>query len=201
MPHSHKILYALYIIIWSISAIHPKYPADWIIENILPISLFPLVIWLDKKFHFSLSALILLLIFSTLHALGAHYTYAEMPWFKPINKLFGFERNHYDRLVHFLFGLLLFRPLFEVLLHFMQNMKVVLWVTFSVIISISALYEIMEWIAAIIFHPDLGTAFLGTQGDVWDAQKDMFAANIGASINLFVFYSFYKKYTQEKVTN
>ncbi len=198
MPRSHKMLYALYIVIWGIAAIHPKYPADWMLENVLPVTLFPLVIWLDIKFRFSLTALILLLIFSALHALGAHYTYAEMPWFEPVSKLFGFERNNFDRLVHFLFGLLLFRPLFEILLHFVQNLKVVLWVTFSVIVSISALYEILEWAAAMVFHPDLGIAFLGTQGDVWDAQKDMLAADIGAAINVFLFYHFYKKYAKEK---
>jgi len=198
MPRSHKLLYALYVVIWIVAAIHPKYPADWMLENVLPITLFPLVIWLDMKFRFSLTALVLLLIFSSLHALGAHYTYAEMPWFEPVSKLFGFERNNFDRLVHFLFGLLLFRPFFEILLHFVQNLKVVLWVTFSVIVSISALYEILEWAATMVFHPDLGIAFLGTQGDVWDAQKDMLAADIAAAINVSLFYPFYKKYAQEK---
>jgi len=198
MPRSHKILYILYILIWIAAAIHPKYPQDWMLENVLPVTLFPLVIWLDTKFHFTLTGLVFLLVFSSLHALGAHYTYAETPWFEPVGKLLGFERNNFDRLVHFLFGLLLFRPLFEILQHFVQNLKVVLWVTFSVIVSISALYEILEWAATMIFHPDLGIAFLGTQGDVWDAQKDMLAADIGAAINLFLCYPFYRQYIEEK---
>ena len=198
MPRSHKMLYALYIVIWGIAAIHPKYPADWMLENILPITLFPVVIWLDIKFRFSMTALVLLLVFSALHALGAHYTYAEMPWFEPIGKFFGFERNHFDRVVHFLFGLLLFRPFFEILYHYINNLKVVLWVTVSIIVSISALYEILEWVATIVFHPNLGIAFLGTQGDIWDAQKDMLAADIGAVINLSLFYLLYNKYAMEK---
>ncbi|RUM65734.1 MAG: DUF2238 domain-containing protein [Sulfurospirillum sp.] len=197
MPRSHKILYILYILIWIAAAIQPKYPADWLLENILPVVLFPLVIWLDTRFHFTLPALILLLIFSSLHALGAHYTYAEVPGFEPLSKLFGFTRNNFDRVVHFLFGLLLFRPVFEIFVHFIHNVKVLLLVTFSVIASVSALYEILEWTAAVLFHPDLGIAFLGTQGDIWDAQKDMLAADIGAAINLSLFYPFYNRYTKE----
>ncbi len=198
MPRSHKILYGMYILIWILAAIHPRYPEDWMLENVLPVTLFPVVLWLDKRFHFSLTAMLLLLIFSTLHALGAHYTYAEMPYFEPIRQLFGFERNHFDRVVHFLFGLLLFRPLFEILAHFVNNLKILLWFTFSVIVSISTLYEILEWSATIIFHPDLGIAFLGTQGDVWDAQKDTLAAILGALFNVLALYPIYMKLLRER---
>jgi putative membrane protein len=180
------------------AAINPKYPEDWMLENVLPILFFPIVIWLDKKYHFTLTALILLLVFGSLHALGAHYTYAEMPYFKPISQFFGFERNHFDRVVHFLFGLLLFRPLFEILSYFIKNHKILLWITFSAIVTISTLYEILEWAAAMVFHPDLGIAFLGTQGDVWDAQKDTLAAIIGAAINLFFLSSLYQDIAKEK---
>ena len=187
MPASHKILYAIYIVIWIIAAIHPKYPADWMLENVLPVTLFPLVLWLDHRFRFSLTALLLLLLFGSLHALGAHYTYAEMPWFDPLKELLGLQRNDYDRVVHFLFGLLLFRPLFEILSHFVTSARIALFFTFSVIVAISDFYEILEWAATMIFHPELGIAFLGTQGDVWDGQKDMLAAIVGGAINLLLF--------------
>ena len=197
MPRSHKILFAVYILLWIITAIHPRYPSDWLLENVLPVTLFPLVVWLDYKVRFSFSALLLLLVFASLHAVGAHYTYAEVPFFEPIQHLFSLSRNDYDRVVHFLFGLLLFRPLFEILSRFVTNVKVTLWFTFSVVVSISAIYELLEWAAAMLFHPELGIAFLGIQGDVWDAQKDMLAANIGALVNIFLFYPLYKNFKKE----
>jgi len=198
MPRSHKILFGLYIVIWIVAAIDPKYPQDWLLENVLPILLFPLVLWLDIKYRFSLPALFLLLLFGSLHQLGAHYTYAEMPFFEPISRFFGFERNHFDRVVHFLFGLLLFRPLFEILLTPIKNPKVTLWFTFLLIVSISTFYELLEWAAAMIFHPDLGMAFLGTQGDIWDAHKDTLCAVTGGLINLIFFYRFYIHFQKEQ---
>ena len=191
MEKSHKIIYGIYILIWIIMAINPKYPADWLLENVLVFVLFPFVIWMDKKYNYTLLSMIFILIFSSLHSLGAHYTYAEMVHFDAITQIFGFERNQFDRVVHFLFGLLLFRILFEMIVPSVNTAKATLFFTFSIIISISAIYEILEWLAVIILYPDLGMAFLGTQGDIWDAHKDSVAALIGALINI-VFYQSYK---------
>lgn len=192
MPKSHKLVYAIYVLVWIIMAINPKYPQDWLLENVLVFLVFPFIIWMDKKHNYSLLSIILLLIFASLHSLGTHYTYAEMEHFDGITQFFGFERNHFDRLVHFLFGLLLFRILFEMITPGISSIKTALLFTFTMIISISTLYEMLEWLAAITFHPELGIAFLGTQGDVWDAQQDTLAAMIGALINL-AFYKNYKK--------
>lgn len=192
MPQSHKVLYAVYIFIWIIMAIHPRFTQDWLLENVLVFFLFPLVVWLDRRYSFSLTSLIMLLVFGSLHALGAHYTYAKMEYFNIVTEFFGFERNHYDRLVHFLYGLLLFRPIFEIITSYIPTFKTALLFAFSLIVSISTLYEILEWLAAIIFHPELGIAFLGTQGDVWDSQKDILAAIIGALMNVVFFYQGYK---------
>ena len=184
MPKSHKIVYAIYILVWIIMAINPKYPDDWLLENVLVFIFFPFVIWMDIKYKYQLLSIILLLIFASLHSLGSHYTYAEMEHFNALTEFFGFERNHFDRLVHFLFGLLVFRILFEMITSDMQSVKTALIFTFTVIITISTFYEMLEWLVVIIFHPELGSSFLGTQGDTWDAQKDMLAASIGALINL-----------------
>jgi putative membrane protein len=192
MPKSHKLVYAIYVLVWIIMAINPKYPQDWLLENVLVFLVFPFIVWMDKKHNYSLLSIILLLIFASLHSLGSHYTYAEMEHFDGITQFFGFERNHFDRLVHFLFGLLLFRILFEMITPGIATVKTALLFTFTMIISISALYEIIEWFAVIIFHPELGSAFLGTQGDVWDSQQDTLVATIGALINM-AFYKNYKK--------
>ena len=191
MPKSHKLVYAIYVVIWIIMAINPKYPQDWLLENVLVFLVFPFIVWMDRKHNYSLLSIILLLIFASLHSLGTHYTYAEMEHFDGITQFFGFERNHFDRLVHFLFGLLLFRILFEMITPGISSVKTALIYTFTMIVSISTLYEMLEWLAAITFHPELGIAFLGTQGDVWDAQKDTLVAMIGALINI----AFYKNYT------
>lgn len=171
-------------------AINPKYPEDWLVENILVFLVFPFIIWMDRRHQFSTAALIMLLIFASLHSLGSHYTYAEMEHFDVITQFLGFERNHFDRLVHFLFGLLLFRIVFEMVVPHISSVKTALLFTLTLIISISTAYEMLEWFAAAILHPELGTAFLGTQGDEWDAQKDTLCAFVGAMINI----AFYRGY-------
>ncbi len=192
MPISHKLVYALYLLVWIFMAINPKYPQDWLLENVLVFIFVPFVIWMDKKHHYTLLSVIFLLIFASLHSLGSHYTYAEMEHFNTLTQFFGFERNHFDRLVHFLFGLLAFRMLFEMISPGTATVKTALLLTFTMIISISTFYEILEWLTVITLQPELGMAFLGTQGDIWDAQKDTLAAMIGALIHI----AFYKSYTQ-----
>ena len=146
---------------------------------------------MDHKHHYTLPSLISLLIFASLHSLGSHYTYAEMEHFNAITEFFGFERNHFDRFVHLLFGLLVFRILFEMIASYTVSIKSALLFTLTMIISISTFYEMLEWLAAVILHPELGMAFLGTQGDVWDAHKDTSLAMLGALINI-AFYQSYK---------
>jgi putative membrane protein len=191
MSKSHKLVYALFVVIWIVMAINPKYPQDWLLENVLIFIFFPFLFFMDKKHHYTLLSIIFLLIFASLHSLGSHYTYAEMEHFDVITQFFGFERNHFDRLVHFLFGLLTFRVLFEMITEGTNTVRTALLFTFTMIVSISTVYELLEWLAAAILRPDLGMAFLGTQGDVWDAHKDTALATAGALINI-AFYQSYK---------
>lgn len=190
MPRSHKIVYAVYIVIWAILAIHPRYRDDWLLENVLVFIVFPLVIWLDRKYRFTLTSILLLLLFASLHSLGAHFTYAQMEYFDPVTRFFGLERNNYDRIVHFSFGLLVFRILFELIAPSVRRLGTALLFTFAMIVTISAFYEILEWLAAVIFHEELGMAFIGAQGDIWDSQEDVTCAIFGALANL----AFYKSY-------
>jgi putative membrane protein len=192
MPKSHKFVYAIYIVVWTIMAINPKYPQDWLLENVLVFLFFPFVYWMDKKHNYTLLSIILLLIFASFHSLGSHYTYAEMAHFNAVTHFFGFERNHFDRFVHFLFGLLVFRILFEMIVSSTVSTKSALIFTLTMVISISTFYEMLEWLAAVILHPELGMAFLGTQGDIWDAHKDTALAMLGALINI----AFYQNYTR-----
>jgi len=131
MPNSHKPIYAIYVLVWIIMAINPKYSQDWLLENILVFFIFPFIIWMDKKHHYTLLSIVLFLLFTSLHSLGTHYTYTEMEHFNVITQFFGFMRNHFDCLVHFLFGLLLFRLLFEMIIPGIKSVKTALLFTFT----------------------------------------------------------------------
>ena len=120
-------------------------------------------------------------MYACLHDGGSQYTYAEVPFGFTLQRWFGADRNMYDRLVHFCFGLLLAYPVREVFLR-VARVKGFwgFYLPLDVTLSFSALYEIVEWLVAERVDPKAGLAFLGTQGDIWDAQKDMLAAATGA---------------------
>lgn len=182
------ILFFSYLLIWAFLAYAPWYPDDWLLENILVFISLPIILWAGHRVKFSNPSGWMLFIFFVFHAIGAHYTYSEMPWFSPITEWFGFERNHYDRLIHFLFGFLLFLPIYELVVSFRLSKKNAMAVTFLFLISASGVYEVIEWGATQVTHPDLGVAFLGIQGDVWDAQKDMALGYAGTLLALLIFY-------------
>jgi putative membrane protein len=179
-------LFGLYILIWIALAIDPWYRDDWLLENILVFVALPIIVWSDRRFGFSNTSVWMLFVFFVLHGIGAHYTYSEMPWLSFITQFFNFDRNHYDRIIHFLFGFLLFLPFYELFLNFQKSIKMTLAFTFIFLLAASGGYEIVEWIATQITHPQLGTAFLGTQGDPWDSQKDMFLCYLGSGLAFFI---------------
>ena len=103
--------------------------------------------------------------------------------------VFEMARNHYDRIVHFSFGFLLAYPIREMTIRISDAKGFwAYWFPVEFVLAFSAIYELMEWAVAIVFGGDLGIAYLGTQGDVWDAQKDMFNAGIGAMIAMLVVF-------------
>jgi len=176
-------------------AIAPTDRNDWMLENVLFVLFVAAMIGSYRKLTLSRNSQLLIFLFLSLHLLGAHYTYAQVPydrWFesltgRSINGLFGWERNNFDRLVHFCYGLLLAYPVREV---FQRVVKLRgFWGYFfplSVTMSTSMCYELIEWGAAAILGGDVGQAYLGTQGDVWDAQKDMAFAGSGALIAMLI---------------
>ena len=176
-----------YIIVWVIMAINPVYPDDWLLENILAVLGVGFLVISYRWFPLSNLSYIPLTIFMILHAIGAHYTYAETPigdWMAPI---FGWQRNNFDRVVHFLFGLLLAYPMREVYYRIVGSRGI--WgilLPLDVMISLSAIYELVEWGATVVVAPEAGAAFLGAQGDPWDAHKDMALASLGAAITLAI---------------
>lgn len=181
-------LFVLYLFLWTALAMDPWYRDDWMLENILVVITLPIVVWAHRRIGFSNTGAAMLFLFFTLHAIGAHYTYAEMPWFSALGEWAGWERNHYDRLVHFLFGFLLFMPLYELFVSYRPSRRIAMALAFTFLIGASGVYEVLEWAATQMTHPELGIAFLGVQGDVWDAQKDMALGYAGTLAALTLFY-------------
>lgn len=188
----HRYLLALAILFfaeWTLLAISPFDRKDWALENAL-VAVAVLVLALSyQRFLLSRVSYTLIFLFLSLHAVGAHYTYAQVPydaWLRDLtggtlNDVMGWERNHFDRLVHFSYGLLLAYPIREVFLR-IANVRG-FWGYFlplDLTMSTSMIFELFEWGAAEFFGGDLGIAYLGTQGDVWDAHKDMALASLGA---------------------
>jgi putative membrane protein len=179
--HFLHFLVASYALVWIITAIRPIDRGDWFIENLLVFAAVPLLILTYRRLPLSDSSYLLLAIFLALHAIGAHYTYAKVPLGDWMKEALAWDRNHFDRLVHCLFGLLLLVPVREVLVRTVHARG--FWsyaLPYIVIVSASGFFEIVEAIVAQIVSPELGTAYLGTQGDQWDAQKDMAVAAAGA---------------------
>ena len=199
MYASHRkyllILAVLFAVIWAALAISPLYREDWIIENLLVVVFVAGMAATWRWFPFSRVSYTLIFLFLCLHAVGAHYTYAQVPYNewtqalfgRSLNEAMGWERNHFDRLVHFCYGLLLAYPIREVFLR-VANVRG-FWGYFlplDVAMSTSMAYELIEWGAALLLGGELGMAYLGTQGDIWDAHKDMALASLGAMIAMGV---------------
>jgi putative membrane protein len=183
-----KTLAIAFAMLWMALAVAPYDRDTWLLENALLI-LGVLVLWSTRRsLPLSTTSYTMLFVFFCFHAIGAHFTYSLVPYDEALRNLsgmsiresFDFDRNHYDRLVHFAYGFLLLLPLRELLVLFARVRG--FWSYFlplDIVMSSSLLYELIEWGAAVIYGGPLGAAFLGTQGDEWDAHRDMALAGLG----------------------
>src|SRR5262245_45886813 len=180
---------------WLALAINPLDRSDWLLENALVFLFVPLMVLTYGRLPFSRTSYMLIFLFLCMHEVGAHYTYAKVPydeWIqaltgRTLSSLTGANRNHFDRLGHFAFGLLLSYPLREIFVRVAEAKG--FWsyyLPLDMTMACSMVFELIEWAAAEIFGGDLGVAYLGTQGDPWDAQKDMMLATIGGLIAMLV---------------
>jgi putative membrane protein len=185
VPGACLVIFAL---IWAVLAIAPRYRADWVLENLLTFLAVPLAVVTFRRFRFSDQAYVQMMIVLLLNTVGSHYTYSEVPIGDWARDAFGLARNHYDRVVHFAFGLLMLRPTRELIVRRPRTMGrwTLAFVSVAATSFWSVTYELIEWIVAALADPAAGTAYLGTQGDVWDAQKDMALAAAGAIVAAFV---------------
>lgn len=180
-----------YAAIWAALAFAPRDRQDWLLENLVVAIALPALALGYRHLRFSNASYAAISVFLVLHAIGAHYTYSEVPYDRwaqqiaglSIDALLGFDRNHYDRAVHFLYGLLVTPAAIELIAVVAAPRGPWRWLLpLTFVMSHSVAYELIEWAAAVVFGGELGVAYLGTQGDVWDAQKDMLLATLGSVI-------------------
>lgn len=175
------VLLVAVLVALAVSAVHPHDYFTWFLE-VAPIFIgLPILLLSARRFPLTMLLCILLSLHALILMVGGHYTYAEVPLGFWVRDVFGLARNHYDRLGHFAQG---FVPaiLAREILARNSPLRKSRWLPFLVIcicLAFSATYELIEWFTAITTG-DSATAFLGTQGDVWDTQWDMFCAMVGA---------------------
>ena len=182
------VLLILYLVGFILLAISPHDRADWALENFFPISQLIAVIIAYRYYKFTRISYYMIFFYLFVQSWGGHFTYAEAAPFNWLRDEFHLARNHYDRVAHFMLGFLLGLPIREILMQFISASR--RWINFltaSLVLAIGAFYEFIEWWVAVLVTPNLGDKFLGTQGDVWDTQWDMFLALVGAVLTIAIF--------------
>lgn len=185
----HVILLIIVLIIFVWSVIKPASYLDWVAEVSPAVVAIIIVIAIYNKFRFTTFSYFIIALLSILTFIGGHYTYSEVPLFNWIKEEFHLQRNDYDRFGHFLKGLMAI-VIREILIRKTPLVKGA-WltgITISIMLSIAALYEIIEWLSTRISKGSKGAKdFLGMQGDRWDAQWDMLSAFLGTILTLLLF--------------
>jgi len=193
LPVTQKAMLGLLLVAVALANVDQPYPELAPLQHIPTILLIVAAPLLLQRWPISTASVASVWLFLLLHTLGGRYIYSYVPydqWVKSItggtiSGLFGWSRNHYDRFIHFAFGLLCTLPIREALIrrHGISP-SLGLFMGFAVIALTGAWYEIFEWVLTILAAGDTADYYNGQQGDVWDPQKDMAMAQIGSVIAL-----------------
>lgn len=189
----NRTILVLFLALWAISCIRAPYPEFIVLQHVPTVLAVVGLVIADRRLQIGRVSFTLVVLFLLLHVLGARYIYSYVPYDDWSQRLLGFRlnerfslvRNHYDRLVHFCFGLLLIWPawrLFERYARLSPLTSAVMGLT--CILAMSAVYEIIEWALAMALAPDWAEAYNGQQGDIWDAQWDMALAALGGLVGI-----------------
>ena len=185
----------LYFLILIVSCIHPIYPREMFLQHSVTMVVAAMLIFTTYKNNLTDKSFLLVAGFMIFHMIGARWIYSYTPYDQlikslsgfSINAYFGFQRNQYDRLVHFLFGFMLVIPLREIYSRWYNCPgRIATLLAFLSILSLSMMYEVFEWSISIFLSPEDVEAYNGQQGDYWDAQKDMALAFLGAIVMILV---------------
>jgi putative membrane protein len=182
-----NVLLGGYLIFWAALGRAPLDPGNWVLASILPLTFVGALVFGRRALPLSSVSYALIAGFLALHTVGAHYTYSQVPFGHWLQTAFALERNDFDRVVHFAFGLCLTYPLLEVFRRLTGARGLHLfYLAFMTQLALAGAWEIIEAGVAQLARPDLGIAFVGAQGDPWDAQHDMLAATLGTVVALLV---------------
>jgi putative membrane protein len=190
-----------------LSFVAAPYPAELRLQHIPTLLYLIAIPFLTRRFRISDFSATCLTVFMLMHIIGARYLYSYVPYDRwtnavldfSISEKFDFQRNHYDRLCHFAFGLLWLSPVWEVLV---RQLRISHWraafLGVLCLMACSAFYEMIEWSITLVLAPADANSFNGQQGDTWDSQKDMFVALLGSLCALGVLLPFVRrKYRRE----
>ncbi len=183
LPQLLAICFAIFFV-WM--GIEPISREVWIAEVIPVVIIYAVLLWHHRYFRFSNTAYALMAFWMFWHTIGGHYTFANVPfdWF---NDLIGSERNQFDRIGHFSVGLYAYAMTEWLLRKHHCGYTLASFFSLFLVMSVAAGYEIIEWWYAALQGGDAGIEFLGSQGDIWDAQKDMLADTLGAIFVLLLY--------------
>lgn len=190
-----RVLFLFFLLFFAGSCISPPYQQFLLMQHVPTVLAALLLAYLSNRFVIGRWSFSSIIAFLCLHTLGARYLYSYVPydvWSEKLlgvslSEAFGFERNHYDRVVHFSYGLLLAVPVQEFERRYLRLSKVMSsLLAFEFILATSAAYELLEWLVAVVFTPEWADKFLGQQGDIFDGQKDTALATAGAVVSICV---------------
>ena len=196
----HIFLLITFVVVFIWSAYKPYQLGTWFLE-VIPIVLGSMiVIYTYNKFRLTTPVYLLLLLGAIMVLIGGHYTYEEVPLFNWLKDSFHLGRNYYDRVGHFVNGLVWALFLREILLQTspLRKGKLLITIVLGLVLGESALYELVEWCVALIFGGG-AEAFLGFQGDIWDTQWDMFLALAGAIVCLLSLTSIHNQFLVNEI--
>jgi putative membrane protein len=189
------VIFLLFAVFFVASCIKPPYVEFLLMQHAPTVVAVMLLGYLSNRLTISRASFTMIILFLALHTLGARYLYSYTPfddWSERllginVSEYFGFERNHYDRFVHFSYGLLMAVPVQELERRYLKLSRAMSsFLAVECILATSASYELIEWLVAVVFTPRWADQFLGMQGDIFDGQKDMALATAGAILSIGV---------------
>ena len=194
-PEAQRWMLGLLLAALLLAQIDQPYPEVALLQHIPTLLLLVASPWFLRRWPLSTASLACIALFMALHTLGGRYAYSNVPYDdwahaltgSSLSDVCGWTRNHYDRLVHFAFGALSVVPVSEIARRWGglggrgAALTVIAWV-----LALSCLYEIFEWLLTIVAAGETADRYNGQQGDIWDAQKDMALAALGAILVMVV---------------
>ena len=189
LPLSQRAMLGALALLLMLVQVEQPFPQTAPLHHLPTLALLIASPFLLRRWPLSSAAVGSALLFFALHTIGGRYTYTDVPYDavaealtgQTVTELFGFSRNHWDRLVHFCYGAFAVLPVSEFLeRHVGLRPRTALYIGIESVLAVSALYEIFEWLLTLTMKGALADAYNGQQGDMWDAQKDMALAALGA---------------------